>query len=65
MSHAVVRFVVAEGHNVRGQHVHQVDGGQALVFGVDDGSPEHVSGHRVDHVFFFAAHFADVAGKPR
>ena len=65
MCKAVVNFVVAKGYNVRGEHVHDFDGGHSLIFAVDYRTAEHIAGNCVDNVFFFVTNFVYVTGKHR
>ena len=46
---AVVDLVVAYGRNVGCEHVHDLDGGNALVFGVDERAQEHVTRDCVEY----------------
>ena len=63
MSDTVIRFMVAEGNNVRSKHVHDFDSGHALIFAVDYVSAEHIAGNGIKDIFLLFANFIEVAGK--
>ena len=63
MSDAVVDLVVAQGGHIGGEHIHDLDGGQALELAVDHRAPEHIPRNGVEDIFFLAAHLLDVAGE--
>ena len=63
MRDAVVHLVVADGDDVRGKGVHDLDGGKPLVFGINDRAPEHITCNGVDGVGLFGPHLFDVAGQ--
>ena len=60
---AVIHLVVADGDDVRGKGVHDLDGGKPLVFGINDRAPEHIARNGVDGVGLFGPHLFDVAGQ--
>ena len=60
---AVIHLVVADGDDVRGKGVHDLDGGKALVLRIDDRAPEHITCNDVDGVGLFCPHLFDVAGQ--
>ena len=60
---AVIHLVVADGDDVRGKGVHDLDGGKPLVFGINDRAPEHITCNGVDGVGLFCPHFFNVAGQ--
>ena len=59
---AVIHLVVADGDDVRGKGVHNLNGGKPLVFGINDRSPEHITCNGVDGVGLLCPHLFDVAG---
>ena len=63
MRKAVVNLVVAHRHDVRSEDVHDLNRGDALELGVDDGASEHVAGDGVDDVLLLLAHLVDVTGE--
>ena len=65
MRKTVVNFVVAKGNNVRGEHVHNFNGGHAFIFAVDYASAEHIAGNGIKYVFFLMSNFVYVTGKHR
>ena len=65
VSRAVIDLVVAYGRNVGCEHVHDLDGGNALVFGVDERAQEHAARDCVEHRVLFAADLVEVSGKHR
>ena len=60
---AVIHLVVADGDDVRGKGVHDLDGGKPLVLRIDDGAPEHIPRDGVEGVGLFCPHFFNVAGQ--
>ena len=60
---AVIHLVVADGDDVRGQGVHDLDGGKALVLRIDDRAPEHIPRDGVEGVGLLCPHLFDVAGQ--
>ena len=60
---AVIHLVVADGDDVRGKGVHDLDGGKPLVFGINDRAPEHITCNGVDGVGLLCPHLFDVAGQ--
>ena len=62
---AVVHLVVAQGHHVGRQVVHDLHGGGALEVGVDDRPLHHVARDHVEDVLLLGAHLVDVAGEKR
>ena len=63
MRDAVVHLVVADGDDVRGKGVHDLNGGKALVLRINDRAPEHITCNGVDGVGLFGPHLFDVAGQ--
>lgn len=63
MGDAVIHLVVADGDDVRGKGVHDLDGGKPLVLRIDDGAPEHIPRDGVEGVGLFCPHFFNVAGQ--
>ena len=63
MRDAVVHLVVADGDDVRGKGVHDLNGGNPLVFGINDRAPEHITCNGVDGVGLLCPHLFDVAGQ--
>ena len=61
MRQTVVYLVVAHGGHIRPQDIHQVDGGKAAVFRVDDGAAEQIARDGIQDVFLLGADLLDVA----
>ena len=63
MRQTVIYLMVTNGHNVRSQQIHNLNGRYALVFRINYGATEHISGNAVNNIFFFCSYFIDIAGK--
>ena len=61
MRQSVIELMVAQRDDIRRKEIHDFDGANALVFGVDNGSLHHISGDGVDNVFLLAPHLIDIA----
>lgn len=58
-------LVVAQGDHVGSQQVHDLDGGYAPVFLIDEGAFEHISRDCVKHVLLLFSGYGDITGKHR
>ena len=63
MRQPVIYLMVTNGHNVRSQQIHNLNGRYALVFRINYGATEHISGNAVNNILFFCSYFIDIAGK--
>ena len=63
MGESVIHFMVAQRHHVGRQQVHDLDGRDAPVFLIDQGSFEHVTGDGVQDVPLFLADLGYVTGQ--
>lgn len=63
MRQTVINLVITDGHNVRSQQIHNLNGRYALVFRIDYGATEHIPGDAVDNILFFFPYLIDIAGK--
>lgn len=52
---AVIRFMIADGNHIRGQHIHDFDGGNAAKLGIDHRAAKHISGNAVNRIGFLTA----------
>ena len=57
----IVHLMVAKGHHIRGQQIHDLDRGNPLILAVDQGAAEHIARDSVNDVFFLVAYLIDVA----
>ena len=63
MRQTVINLVITDGHNVRSQQIHNLNGRYALVFCINYRATEHVPGDAVDNILFFFPYLIDIAGK--
>ena len=63
MRQTVIYLMVTNGHNVRSQQIHNLNGRYAFVFRINYGATEHISGNAVNNILFFCSYFIDIAGK--
>ena len=63
MRQTVINLMIADGHNVRSQQIHNLNGRYALVFRINYGATEHISGNAVNNILFFCSYLIYVAGK--
>ena len=63
MGQTVVHLVIAEGHDIRRQQIHDLNRRDALELTVDQGAAEHVARNGVDDVLFLTADLVDIAGQ--
>ena len=65
MRQPVINLMVTDGHNVRSQQIHNLNGRYSFVFRINYGATEHISGDAVDNILFFCPYLIDIAGKHR
>ena len=63
MRQPVINLMVTDGHNVRSQQVHNLNGRYTLVFRINYRATEHIPGDAVDNILFFCPYLIDIAGK--
>ena len=63
MRQTVIYLMVTNGHNVRTKQIHNLNGRYALVFRINYGATEHISGNAVNNILFFCSYLIDIAGK--
>ena len=61
MRQTVINLMIADGHNVRSQQIHNLNGRYTLVFRVDYRTTEHITGDAVDNILFFCPYLIDIA----
>ena len=63
MRQTVINLVITDGHNVRSQQIHNLNGRYALVFRINYRAAKHIPGDAVDNILFFFPYLIDIAGK--
>ena len=63
MRQTVIYLMVTNGHNVRSQQIHNLYSRHTLIFRINYGATEHISGNAVNNILFFCSYFIDIAGK--
>ena len=63
MGQTVVHLVVAKGHHVWRQQIHDLNGGHPLKLAVDHRAAEHVARKGVDDILFLTADLVDITGQ--
>ena len=63
MRQPVINLMVTDGHNVRSQQIHNLNGRYSFVFRINYGATEHISGDAIDNILFFCPYLIDIAGK--
>ena len=63
MCDTIVDLMVTQGNNIRSKHIHDLDGGDALVFTVDQRTTEHITGYSINDIGFFMTDFINITGQ--
>ena len=51
MRDTVIHLMVADGDDIRGEGVHDLDRGKPLVFRIDDRAAEHIACNGIENIF--------------
>ena len=63
VTHSIVHFMVADGGHIGTEHIDEIDSGQSHIFGVDDGTAEHISADRIHDIWILSPGAVQISGK--